>query len=82
MSSAPGYTHTQRAQPVLLAHHLMAYYEMLTRDRGRLKDGLVRVNVMPLGSAALAGSTFDNRSRDGGRGNWGSPRSAATAWMR
>ncbi len=55
----PGYTHTQRAQPVLLAHHLMAYYEMLTRDRARLHDGLARVNVMPLGSAALAGSTFD-----------------------
>ena len=55
----PGYTHMQRAQPVLLAHHLMAYYEMLKRDRERLRDGLARVNVMPLGSAALAGSTFD-----------------------
>jgi len=55
----PGYTHMQRAQPVLLAHHLMAYYEMLKRDRERLQDGLARVNVMPLGSAALAGSTFD-----------------------
>jgi argininosuccinate lyase len=55
----PGYTHMQRAQPVLLAHHLMAYFEMLKRDRERLRDGLARVNVMPLGSAALAGSTFD-----------------------
>jgi argininosuccinate lyase len=55
----PGYTHLQRAQPVLLAHHLMAYYEMLKRDRERLRDGRARVNVMPLGSAALAGSTFD-----------------------
>ncbi len=55
----PGYTHMQRAQPVLLAHHLMAYYEMLRRDRERLRDGLGRVKVMPLGSAALAGSTFD-----------------------
>ncbi len=54
----PGYTHMQRAQPVLLAHHLMAYYEMLKRDRQRLGDCLARVNVMPLGSAALAGSTF------------------------
>ncbi len=54
----PGYTHMQRAQPVLLAHHLMAYYEMFKRDRNRLRDCLVRVNVMPLGSAALAGSTF------------------------
>jgi argininosuccinate lyase len=55
----PGYTHLQRAQPVLVAHHLLAYYEMLARDRQRLQDSLKRVNVMPLGSAALAGSTFD-----------------------
>jgi argininosuccinate lyase len=55
----PGYTHLQRAQPVLLAHHLMAYQEMLTRDFDRFRNSLERVNVMPLGSAALAGSTFD-----------------------
>ncbi len=55
----PGYTHLQRAQPVLLAHHLLAYYEMLGRDRQRLQDSLKRVNILPLGSAALAGSTFD-----------------------
>ncbi|MBW1680290.1 MAG: argininosuccinate lyase [Deltaproteobacteria bacterium] len=55
----PGYTHLQRAQPVLLAHHLMAYFEMFHRDRDRLRDALKRVNVLPLGSAALAGSTFD-----------------------
>jgi argininosuccinate lyase len=55
----PGYTHLQRAQPVLLAHHLLAYYEMLKRDRARFEEGLKRVNVLPLGSAALAGSTFD-----------------------
>jgi argininosuccinate lyase len=54
----PGYTHTQRAQPVLLAHHLMAYYEMFTRDSERLCDGLKRINVMPLGAAALAGTTY------------------------
>ena len=54
----PGYTHLQRAQPVLLAHHLMAYYEMFSRDDDRLKDCLKRINVMPLGSAALAGTTF------------------------
>ncbi|MFH1955136.1 MAG: argininosuccinate lyase [Pseudomonadota bacterium] len=54
----PGYTHLQRAQPVLLAHHLMAYHEMLKRDRERFRESLGRVNVMPLGSAALAGSTF------------------------
>ena len=55
----PAYTHLQRAQPVLLAHHLLAYYEMLKRDRQRFQEGLVRVNILPLGSAAVAGSTFD-----------------------
>ena len=55
----PGYTHLQRAQPVLISHHLMAYVEMLKRDRQRLQGNLSRVNIMPLGSAALAGSTFE-----------------------
>jgi argininosuccinate lyase len=55
----PGYTHLQRAQPVLLAHHLLAYYEMLKRDRERFQENFKRTNTMPLGSAALAGSTFD-----------------------
>jgi len=55
----PGYTHLQRAQPVLLSHHFMAYYEMLKRDCARFEESLGRVNVMPLGSAALAGATFD-----------------------
>jgi len=55
----PGYTHLQRAQPVLLAHHLLAYFEMLKRDRQRLQENVQRVNILPLGSAALAGSTFD-----------------------
>ncbi len=54
----PGYTHMQRAQPILLSHHLMAYYEMFSRDLGRLEDCLQRINVMPLGSAALAGTTY------------------------
>jgi argininosuccinate lyase len=54
----PGYTHVQRAQPILLAHHLLAYFEMLQRDRDRLADCLVRVNVLPLGAAALAGTTL------------------------
>ena len=54
----PGYTHTQRAQPVLLAHHLLAYVEMLRRDRGRIEDALERANVSPLGAGALAGSGF------------------------
>jgi len=55
----PGYTHLQRAQPVLLAHHLLAYYEMLKRDRQRYKEALKRTNILPLGSAALAGTTFN-----------------------
>lgn len=54
----PGYTHTQRAQPVRLAHHLMAYFEMLKRDYGRLSDCAARANLNPLGTGALAGSTF------------------------
>ena len=52
----PGYTHLQRAQPVLVSHHLLAYVEQFGRDRERLTDGLKRINVMPLGSAALAGT--------------------------
>jgi argininosuccinate lyase len=54
----PGYTHLQRAQPVLLAHHLLAYVEMAWRDRSRLGDCLVRTATLPLGAAALAGTTF------------------------
>ena len=54
----PGYTHLQRGQPVLLAHHLLAYVEMLERDKGRLRDALRRADVLPLGSGALAGSTL------------------------
>ena len=54
----PGYTHLQRAQPVLLSHHLMAYFEMFARDVERLEDCKKRINVMPLGSAALAGTTY------------------------
>jgi argininosuccinate lyase len=54
----PGYTHLQRAQPVRLSHHLLAWAEMLERDRGRLLDARRRMNECPLGSAALAGTTF------------------------
>jgi argininosuccinate lyase len=54
----PGYTHTQRAQPVLLAHHLLAYDEMWRRDQERLRESLSRIKVSPLGAAALAGTTF------------------------
>ena len=54
----PGYTHLQRAQPVLFAHHMLAYFRMLTRDGGRFKDCYARVDVMPLGSGALAGVPY------------------------
>ncbi len=54
----PGYTHLQRAQPVLFSHHLLAYYEMFERDRQRFSGCLERINVLPLGSGALAGTTF------------------------
>ncbi len=55
----PGYTHLQPAQPVLLAHHLLAYFEMLQRDVARFRDCLKRVDVLPLGSGALAGVAYD-----------------------
>ncbi|MBI5598319.1 MAG: argininosuccinate lyase [Deltaproteobacteria bacterium] len=54
----PGYTHMQRAQPMLFSHHLLAYYEMLKRDKGRMTDCLKRTDSMPLGSGALAGSPY------------------------
>ena len=54
----PGYTHLQKAHPITLAHHVMAYYEMLNRDCSRLMDCRKRLNVMPLGSGALAGTTY------------------------
>jgi argininosuccinate lyase len=54
----PGYTHLQRAQPVPFAHHLLAYVEMLQRDADRLQDARKRINVFPLGSGAIAGSTI------------------------
>ncbi len=54
----PGYTHLQKAQPITLAHHLMAYFEMFSRDFERLSDCRRRMNVMPLGSGALAGTTY------------------------
>lgn len=52
----PGYTHLQRAQPVLLSHHLLAYFEMFERDKGRIADCVHRLNVLPLGAAAMAGT--------------------------
>ncbi|MCJ7657034.1 MAG: argininosuccinate lyase, partial [Candidatus Atribacteria bacterium] len=54
----PGYTHLQHAQPILFSHHLMAYFYMFERDKGRMQDSNKRVDVLPLGSAALAGTSF------------------------
>jgi len=54
----PGYTHLQRAQPITLAHHIMAYFQMFRRDIERLEDCYKRTNIMPLGSGALAGTTY------------------------
>ncbi len=60
----PGYTHLQRAQPITFAHHIMAYAQMLLRDLGRLEDTYKRTNIMPLGSGALASTTYPiNRQR-------------------
>ncbi len=55
----PGYTHLQRAQPILFSHHIMAYAMMLSRDVGRIEDAAKRMNYSPLGSCALAGTTYD-----------------------
>ena len=57
-TAMPGFTHLQVAQPVTFGHHLLAYYEMLKRDRARLADCRLRTNVLPLGAAALAGTTY------------------------
>ena len=54
----PGFTHLQKAQPVTLAHHFGAYFEMFKRDRSRLKDIYHRMNYCPLGAGALAGTTY------------------------
>ena len=54
----PGYTHLQTAQPVLFSHHMLAYFEMFTRDAQRFQDQFKRVNILPLGAGALAGTTF------------------------
>ena len=62
-SIMPGYTHLQRAQPILFAHQLLAYGEMLMRDIGRVEDAVRRMNVSPLGSCALAGTTYPTDRR-------------------
>lgn len=62
-TAMPGYTHLQRAQPVTLAYHLLAYYQMFSRDSERFTDSLKRIDRLPLGSGALAGTTY-NTDRD------------------
>ncbi len=59
----PGYTHLQRAQPITFGHHLMAYSMMLLRDISRLRDAIARMNCSPIGSCALAGTTYDTDRR-------------------
>ncbi len=67
-SVLPGYTHLQRAQPVLFAHWCLAYFEMLRRDAVRLAEVRRRVNVLPLGSAALAGTSYAVNREEVARG--------------
>ncbi len=59
----PGYTHMQRAQPIVFSHHLLAYAMMLLRDKARLEDAAARMNVSPIGSCALAGTTYETDRR-------------------
>jgi len=66
----PGFTHLQTAQPVTFGHHLLAYVEMLERDRSRLGDARRRLNVSPLGAAALAGTSFPIGQGHDRRGTW------------
>ena len=54
----PGYTHLQRAQPISFAHHILTYYWMLSRDKSRFEDSLKRIDISPLGAAALSGTTY------------------------
>ena len=75
----PGFTHLQTAQPILFSHHLLAYVEMFKRDKGRLEDCLKRVNVLPLGAGALAGTTSPSTARMW-PSSWTSRPSPATRW--
>ena len=63
----PGFTHMQTAQPVTFGHHMMAWFEMLARDAERLGEIRRRVNRLPLGAAALAGTSYPHRPADDGR---------------
>ena len=76
----PGFTHLQIAQPVTFGHHLLAWFEMLSRDAERLVDCRKRVNRLPLGAAALAGTTYPIDRERWPRKLWASTRVAATRW--
>ena len=78
----PGFTHLQTAQPVTFGHHLLAYVEMLDRDRGRLADCRRRLNECPLGSAALAGTSFPIDRDDDGARRWASTGRRPIRWTR
>ena len=66
----PGFTHLQKAQPITLAHHMGAYFEMFKRDQMRLHDIYKRMNTCPLGSGALAGTTYPSGQRIYRRASW------------
>ena len=78
----PGFTHLQVAQPVTFGHHLMAYFEMFRRDRGRLADCRRRVNRLPLGAAALAGTSYPIDREMVANASWASTAYAKTRWTR
>ncbi len=80
-NAMPAYTHLQRAEPVLVAHWLLAYFEMFTRDLGRLADCRQRLNECPLGSGAMAGTILP-LDRKRWRRSWISKRPPPTAWTR
>ncbi len=75
----PGYTHVQRAQPVLFSHHLLAYHEMLSRDQERFRDARRRMNVSPLGAGALGGTPYTRSTGNSWPGNSGWKGCARTA---
>lgn len=77
----PGYTHLQRAQPVLLAHHLLAYFGMFARDAERLQDALKRIDILPLGAGALASTRRFRSTGSSSPKNWALPACTTTRWM-
>ena len=76
----PGFTHLQVAQPVTFGHHMLAYVEMFARDAERMADVRKRVNRLPLGAAALAGTSYPLDREARGHARWAWTTSARTAW--